>query len=201
MDWLKITDTGEIEFVTDEVKLVPEVKALLAKSYDKKGRAKQELMYLFLAYSYKSPYKDYSEHERLQQAKTDCQFPNDWEESTQVKLLIPKFKQGTTNRASRLLGTVSKFLDKFELHLNSIDLNERTAAGAIVHSPKGIMDTLRQLPGMAETLTELERQARTDIVKKISSKGDHELGWITKQNTVIKREEDDTDIQSQGEDS
>lgn len=191
MDWLKVNDAGEIEFVTDEVKLVPEMKSLLAKSYDKKGRAKQELMYLFLAYSYKSPYKDYSEQERLQQAKLDCHFPNEWEESTELKLLIPKFKLGTTNRASRLLGTVVKFLDKFENHLNSINLDERTAAGGLVHSAKNIMDTLKQLPGMAETLTELERQARTDIVKKVSSKGDHELGWITKQTTAHKTIDDD----------
>lgn len=213
MDWFKINEEGDIEFIISEVKLVPEVQAILAPNYNKgkgdfegrkKSRAKNELRYLVLAYSRKSPYVDYTEKERIAQARVDCGLTEDWVESQELKELIPKFIEGNKNRATRLLGTVVRFLDKFETHLNDINLDERAMSGSLVHSPKLIMDTLKQLPGMTETLTELERQARTDIVKKVGSKGDHELGWMsnatkqTKQKTV---EEDDTDIQPQGEDS
>ena len=65
MEWIKIDEEGELVLVEDEVKLVPEVQALLSSKYNKKGRAMQEFKYLFLAYSYKSPYRDFSEKERI----------------------------------------------------------------------------------------------------------------------------------------
>ena len=178
---------GEVEFVTEEVKLVPEVQALLTLEYNKKEgdaqgrfkkRAKEEIKYLCLAYSTKSPYRDYSSKERLEEARKDCKFPADWEESTQLKLLIPKFIKGTKSKTGRLLSTVENFLEKFEAHLNSIDLNERNSSGGVVHDPAKVMTTLRQLPGMAQTIQELEQQVNLGLVGTPRSKGDHEIGWM-----------------------
>jgi len=202
MEWVKITDEGEIEFVSAEVKLVPEVQAILTMAYNKgqgdfegrkKLRAKTEMKYLYLAYSKRSPYKDFSEDERIIEARDDCKFPPDWKPSKELIALIPKFQNGTQNKVARLLGTVTKFIDKFEKNLNNIDLNERTASGGLLYKSTDIMATLERLPRLAETLQELENQANTGVIVKTASKGDHELGWMANKpaKTVRDREEED----------
>lgn len=35
MEWFQITDEGEIEFVSKEIKLIPEVRAILSLEYNK----------------------------------------------------------------------------------------------------------------------------------------------------------------------
>src|SRR6185369_13043283 len=160
MDWLKINEEGEVEFVADEVKLVRQVQPLLTLAYNKgtKGdmdgrerkRAKQELKYLFLAYSFKSPYKDYNEAERLHEAKLECNFPTSWQESTELKALIPQFTKGTENKVMKMLQTVHRFMDKFEVHLNGLDLEERDKGGSYINSPREVIATLEKLPRLAE---------------------------------------------------
>ena len=187
MEWLKINEEGEIELTSKEIGLVPELKALYNLNYNKQPkdqdgrkrfRAKAELVYLFLAYSPKSPYSDYSTLDRIEQAKLDAGLTGDWEESTELKLLINKFEKGSQNKAARALKTVENFLEKFENHLNRIDLDERNNSGSIVHDPAKILSTLKQLPDYLQTLQELERQVRHDIISTPKSRGDHELGWM-----------------------
>lgn len=206
MEWLKINEEGEIEFVAEEVKLVPEVQALLALAYNKgtgdfegrkKLRARKEIKYLYLAYSFKSPYKDYNETERIAEAKTDCGFDAVWQESKELKALVPKFQKGNQSKVTRLLGTVERFIDKFEKHLNDIRLDERTPAGGLVHSAKAIMETLERLPRFAETLQELEQQAKSGVIVKTTSRGDQEVGWMATPNSKtgkkVKKEENEED--------
>lgn len=206
MEWLKINEEGDVEFISEEVKLVPQVQAILALAYNKgpkdfdgrkKYRAKREMKYLYLAYSPRSPYKDYNELERIAEAKIDCEFDAVWQESTELKELVPKFKRGNESKVTRLLATVEKFVDKFEAHLNSIDLNERTGTGGLVHSSKAIMETLERLPRFAETLQELEQQAKSGVIVKTTSRGDQEVGWMatpaSKPGKKAKAEEQDDD--------
>lgn len=204
MDWFKINAEGEIEFVAEEVKLVPELQTLLSLKYNKgpkdhdgrkKYKALEELRYMTLAYSPKSPYKDYSEQERIAEAKLDCNFPPDWKESEELKALIPKYLKGTISKTTRSLKTTERFLEKFEKHLNDVDLNERNAGGGLIHDPAKIMNTLKALPDFLITIHELERQARMDVIASPKSKGDHELGWMAtnKPNGKQRREESETE--------
>lgn len=197
MDWIKINDEGEVEFVSEEVKLKRQVQPLLTLAYNKgtKGdmdgrlrkKAKNELKYLFLAYSYKSPYKDYNEAERIYEARLDCTLPSTWQESEELQALVPEFTRGTENKVMKMLLTVHRFMDKFEKHLNSLDLEERDKGGNYVNSAKEVIATLEKLPRLAETLQELENQAKLGVVLKSSSRGDQELGWMNKENNYGKQ--------------
>lgn len=191
MDWLRITEDGEVEVTSDEVKLTPEYQTCNSLAYNKskgdadgrkKYRFKDELKYMCLAYSQKSPYKDYNEKERIEEARLDCKLKPDWVESPELKKLIEKYVNNSPNKVQRLLRTTERFIDKFEIHLNSIDLNEKNSAGSLIHKPTDIMATLERLPRLAETLFELESQARMGAITKHSSRGDHELGWMNKSN-------------------
>lgn len=206
MEWIKLNAEGEIEFVSEEVKLVPEVQALLTLKYNKgpkdmdgrkKYRAMNELKYMYLAYSPKSPYKDYYEKERFEEARVDCGLVKEWKEPEELKALIPKYLKGTVSKVTRSLGTAERFLEKFEIYLNGIDLNERKASGDTVHDPKNIMMTLKQLPDFLNTIQDLERQARMDTIATPKTKGDHELGWMAmdKRSTKkkVEKEEDEED--------
>lgn len=202
MEWLKINAEGELEFVAEEVKLVPEVQALLSLKYNKgpkdhdgrkRYRAMEELRYMYLAYSPKSPYKDYLEDERTKEAKDDCKFPDSWTESAELQACIAKYKKGTISKITRSLNTVERFLEKFEKHLNSIDLDERTQMGALIHDPAKVMTTLSKLPQFLKTIQELEMAAKNDLVVTPSSKGDHELGWMAVTKPVEKRVKDEED--------
>lgn len=208
MEWLKINDNDEIEFVSEEVKLVPEVQALMVLKYNKsKGdidgrrrhRALNELKYMYLAYSPKSPYRDYTPVEAIIQAKSDCQLPTDWEESTELKALIIKFKKGSQNKVTRLLNTALLFLEKLEAHLNTIDLNERNlASGALIHKASDIINTLQKLPGLAETIQQLEVQARLGTIKTVGARGDQETGWMDDNNaSELRKRKDDSSGESE----
>jgi len=187
MEWLKLNNEGEIEFVSQEIKLVPELQEMFTLKYNKgnkdadgrkKFRLMNELKYLYLVYSLKSPYNDYTTEDKHKEALSDCGFPVDWKPSPELKALIEKYQKGQVNKVTRSLRVVESFLEKFEKHLESIQLDERNANGGLVHDPGKIMTTLKQLPDYLMTLQELERQARHDIIRTPTSKGDHELGWM-----------------------
>ncbi len=194
MEWLKLNDdTGEVSLVAEEVKLVPELQLITTLTYNKgpkdhegrkKYRAKSELKYLYLAYSLKSPYRDFSEPERILEAKKDCGLPEEWRESSELKALVVRYKASTPGKVNRLLNTVAKFMDKFETYLNKIDLDERNASGGLVYKATDVMATLERLPRLAETLQELENQAKLGVIAKVTSKGDHEIGWMNKDNKI-----------------
>lgn len=186
MEWLKVTDDGKVELVDEEIKLVPELQEMTTLAYnkqpgDKEGRNRyrliQELRYMYLAYSLKGPYRDYSEKERLAQARIDCSFPEEWKESEQLIALIKKYTEANPNKTMRLLLTANKTLDKIREYLDAVDLKEKNKAGVLVNDPQTIMKTLKELPSVAQTIEELERQARTDTIRKVGTKGDHDLGW------------------------
>lgn len=207
MDWLKINNNGDLEFVMEEVKLVPEIQALLTLKYNKdtkgdmdgrkKLKALNELRYMYLVHSPKSPYRDYSEKERTEEAKKDCNLSEHWVESPELKLVITKFLKGVENRTTRSVKLIERFLEKFENHLENIDLNERTAAGGVVHDPSKVMATLKNLPSFLITLQELEQQSKLGIVSTPTSKGDHELGWMAMNKDTgkvrLKQTEDETE--------
>lgn len=197
MEWTKINEDGEVEFVSEEVKLVPEVQAILTLAYNKgpndfdgrkRTRAKNEVKFLRLNYSSLSPYRDYSKEERREQTLIDCGFPANWTESEELKILTPKFIKGHNSKVARLLSKVENFLEKFEKHLDDIDLNERNQSGGMVHDPAKIMTTLRGLPAMAQTIQQLEQQVKLGMIGTPKSKGDHEVGWIMNQDPVVKKE-------------
>jgi hypothetical protein len=188
MEWIKINDNGEVELVSEEIRLVPEMEVVFTLSYNrgpkdnegrKRYRLKSELRYMYLAYSHKSPYKDYTEVERIAQAKLDCYFPENWEESKELQLLINRYTIASPNKITRLLHTAERTVDKLRTFLESINLDERNETGNLVHTTASVLKTLSELPSVAQTLTELERQARTDTIQRVGSKGDHQLGWMS----------------------
>jgi hypothetical protein len=200
MDWLKLDKDGELIFNSEEVKLVPEVQELMSLKYNKgpkdndgrkRYKALAELKYMYLVYSPKSPYKDYYEKERIEEAKLDCAFPDGWTESPELRAVIAKYMKGSVSKITRSLKTVEKFLEKFEKHLNDIDLNERTGGGTLVHDPAKVMTTLGKLPDFLTTIHELERAAKNDIIAAPSSKGDHELGLLALNKNINNRKQRD----------
>jgi hypothetical protein len=203
MEWLKINQEGIVEFASEEIKLVPEVQALLALKYNKqKGdldgrkryRALAELKYVYLAYSSKSPYSDYSEQERLEEAKLDCELAADWIESDELKAVVLKYQKGSMSKIERLLRTAEKVIDKLDIHLNSVDLAEKKENGEYVNKPKEIIDTLKQLPALAQTLQNLEQQVKRGVVGTMTAKGDQEPGWMDgSENNMRSDDREDSD--------
>jgi hypothetical protein len=202
MEWLKINQEGIVEFASEEIKLVPEVQALLALKYNKqKGdldgrkryRALAELKYVHLAYSSKSPYSDYSEQERLDEAKADCELPTEWVESDELKAVITKYQKGSISKIERLLRTAEKVIDKLDTHLNSVDLKEKKENGEYVNKPKEIIDTLKQLPSLAQTLQNLEQQVKRGVVGTVTARGDNETGWMDGSENSMNNDREDSD--------
>lgn len=187
MEWLKVNPDGDIEFVSEEIKLVPEVQELMTLKYNKgpgdhdgrkKYRAKNELKYMYLNYSKKGPYKDYSAEERFAEAKIDCNLPQNWQESVELQAVVKKYLKAAPSKLVRLLHTSEKVLDKLDAYLNSIDFTKTDDKGSLVHEPKAVMDTLNKLPALASTLQTLEQQANLGVIGTPKSRGDHEIGWM-----------------------
>jgi len=216
MEWLKFDEDGKVAPVSAEIRLVPQLQAISTAAYNKgpkdfEGRKKyrmlNELKYLYLMYSSKSPYKDYSPTDRLQEALSDCNFSPTWTPSKELNALIERYNAATPNRVVRLLKTTENFIDKFDQHLRGINLDERNSAGGLVHKANEIMATLERLPRLSETLFELEKQAKAGAVSRVSSKGDHEVGLMAikkingraKRSTELGTDEPSQDPNSEGE--
>lgn len=187
MEWLKINEDGEVEFVSEEIKLVPEVQELMTLKYNKgpkdadgrkKFRMKAELKYMYLNYSRRGPYRDYSPTERLEESKRDCGFDTNWKESEELKAVVAKYTKASPNKLLRLLHTSEGVLDKLDTYFQNIDFSLKDDKGALLYEPKEVMDSLNKLPRLASTLQELEQQVNLGSIGLPKSKGDHELGWM-----------------------
>ena len=123
----------EILLVREFAELI-ECKRNICKE-DSKGtkglRAFREFTYIWLALDWKSPYSDYPEQERHQEALKDAKMTEEEFNNPEFRAACRKYRElQDSNRSIRMLhaaeSTVDSFIDYFE---NVVDLAERDING------------------------------------------------------------------------
>lgn len=155
---------NRLEINEGEIFLVTEFKNLLNKDQSKdKELAFKELTYIYLALDWKSPYNQYSELERHEEALRDSGLTEEEFNNPVFREACRKYRALQESHLSvRMLNAAKlgaqQFIDYFTI---IADLNERDVNGKPVFDAKKHFETMSKMHDLHEELTRLE-----NIVKK-----------------------------------
>lgn len=158
-----------LEINEPEILLVKEFKALLDRDKTKhKDRVTKELSYIYLAIDWKSPYNQYSEQERHDEAINDSGL-------TEAEFNDPIFREACrkyrnlqeSNKSVKLLEAAKRAADQFVDYFDIIvDLNERDQNGKPIFSAEKVMKEMAALHKVHEELVTLENQVKKELTEQ-----------------------------------
>ena len=166
--------TGKVELNTPEILLIREFAALMDIKRNKckedpegkyKLRAFREFTYIYLAIDWMSPYRDYYEQDRHQEALRDANITEEEFNNPEFRAACRKYRalQDET-RSIKLLkaaqNTVDRFIDYFN---NTVDLDERDQQRKPVFKTKDVMAEIANLHKVHEELVILESQVKKEM--------------------------------------
>lgn len=166
--------TGKVELNTPEILLIREFAALMDVKRNKckedpegkyKLRAFREFTYIYLAIDWMSPYRDYYEQDRHQEALRDANITEEEFNNPEFRAACRKYRalQDET-RSIKLLKSAQNVIDKFVDYFNNIDVEERDEqTGKPIYKTKDIMAEISSLHKVHEELVILESQVKKEI--------------------------------------
>ena len=173
-------DNKQLEINEPEILLIKEFKALLDRDKTKyKDKATKEFTYMYLAIDYKSPYNQYSEGERHEEALVDSGI-------TEKEFNDPIFREACrkyrnlqdSNKSIKLLNAARNAADQFIDYFETIiDLNERDQNGKPVFSAEKVMKEMAQLSKVHEQLVALEAQVKQEMEISSGTRANVEKGF------------------------
>lgn len=166
--------TGKVELNTPEILLIREFAALMDIKRNKckedpegkyKLRAFREFTYIYLAIDWMSPYRDYYEQDRHQEALRDADITEEEFNNPEFRAACRKYRalQDET-RSIKLLKAAQNVIDKFVDYFNNIDVEERDEqTGKPIYKTKDVMAEISSLHKVHEELVILESQVKKEI--------------------------------------
>ena len=158
-----------LELNEPEILLIREFKALLDRDKTKtKTRVNKELTYIYLALDWKSPYSNYLEQERHEEALADSGL-------TEAQFNDPIFREACrkyrklqeSNKSVKLLEAARRAADQFIDYFETIvDLNERDNNGKPVFQAEKVMKEMATLHKVHEELITLEDQVKKELTEQ-----------------------------------
>ena len=172
-------NTGNVELNTPEILLVKEFEALLDKERNKceedpegkyRLRAFREFKYIVLAIYWQSPYADYAEQERHQEALRDANITEQEWNNPEFRTACRKYRAlQESNRSIKMLQAAQNTVDKFVDYFNNIDPEERDEqSGRPIYKVKDIMSEISNLHKVHEELKILEAAVKKEISESTS---------------------------------
>lgn len=159
----------QLEINEPEIFLVKEFKALINRDKTKKkDRVTRELSYIYLAIDWKSPYNQYSELERHEEAINDSELSEEEFNDPIFREACRKYRQlQDSNKSIKLLEAAKRAADQFIDYFETIvDLNERDANGKPVFQAEKVMKEMAMLNKVHEELITLEDQVKKELTEQ-----------------------------------
>lgn len=180
---------GSIELNDEGILLVREFMALMDldrnksktdKTGKKRERAFREFTFLYLFFDWESPYFQYSEYDKYNEAKLDANL-NDLEmEDETFKTACRKYDgMQNSSRIGKLLKSSYNTIDKITHYLDTIDLNERDpVSGKPIFKTKDVIAEIGSASKLIEAIKTLEIQFKKEAELDTSLRGDKERGMF-----------------------
>lgn len=159
---------NRLEINEGEIFLVTEFKNLLNKDQSKdKELAFKELTYIYLALDWKSPYSQYTELERHEEALRDSGLTEEEFNNPVFREACRKYRTlQESNLSVRMLNAAKlgaqQFIDYFTI---IADLNERDVNGKPVFDAKKHFETMSKMHDLHEELTSLENLVKKELTE------------------------------------
>lgn len=180
---------NRVELNMPEILLVKEFSELVKCERnickeDPKGiqglKAFREFTYIWLAIDWKSPYSDFSERERHQEALNDSGITEEEFNNPEFRAACRKYRQlQESNRSIKMLQAAQNTVDNFIDYFNTVvDLSERDANGKPVFKTKDIISEISSLSKVHEELKILEGQVKKEMMETTSIRGGATDGFL-----------------------
>ena len=157
---------NRLEINEPEILLIKEFKTLYDRDKSKnKSKLWKELTYIYLAIDWKSPYSQYTELERHQEALSDSGITEEEFNDPLFREACRKYRSlQDSNKSIKLLNAARNAADQFAEYFETIiDLNERDQNGKPIFSAEKVMKEMAQLSKVHEQLTILESQVKQEM--------------------------------------
>lgn len=179
--------TGTITLNEYEILLVKEFATLYDTSRNKckkdptgihRLRAWREFKYIFLMLDFKSPYLEYIEQERHEQAMKDSELTNEEWEDPDFRVACRKYMEiKDSSRILSLIKTAFRTLEKMRVFLDNIEFTDMDGNGKYLNDPKKVLESIGQIKKMNDYLRELEDDYKKDQESTNTRyRGDVEIG-------------------------
>jgi hypothetical protein len=180
---------NRVELNVPEILLVREFEALMDNKRnitpkDKKGehgeRAFKEFKYIWLALDWLSPYSDYAEQERHQQALKDSGLTEDEFNDPIFRAACRKYRAlQEETRSIKMLKAAQNTVDKFIDYFNNIDPEERDLqTGRPIYKVKDIMAEISSLSKVNGELKDLESQVMKEKSEESTLRAGAKEGFV-----------------------
>ena len=170
----------QLEINEPELLLIREFKALLDRDKtNHKDKVTRELTYIYLAIDWKSPYSQYSEYERHQEALIDANITEEEFNDPIFREACRKYRNlQDSNKSIKLLEAARNAADQFVDYFETIvDLNERDQNGKPVFQAEKVMKEMAQLNKVHEQLAELEKMVKRELTEQSSIRANATEGF------------------------
>ena len=160
---------NRLEINEGEILLVREFKNLFDKDKSKdKRQAFKELTYIYLALDWKSPYSQYTELERHEEALRDSGLTEEEFNNPVFREACRKYRAlQDSNKSIKMLNAaktaVDRFIDYFEV---IVDLNERDQNGKPIFSAEKVMKEVSNLTKVHQELIDLENAVKKELIEQ-----------------------------------
>ena len=180
---------GTVELDNSDILLVREFARLIDPNRNKCKddptgkqllRAFREFTYIQLALCWKSPYADYDEQTRHEEALKDARLSEAEFNDPDFRAACRKYRElQDSNRSIRLLQAAQTAADNLMEYFNHIvDFELRKEDGTPIYKTKDVIAEISSLHKVHEELTLLESQVRKEIKETSSIRGMAEEGYL-----------------------
>ena len=178
---------NDVQINTPEVLLIREFAALWDPARNKtkedpKGlkrtRAFREFTYIWLMCDWASPYSDYTEQERHEEAMKDAKLTEkEWTDPT-FRAACRKYRElQNSSRSLKLIKAAQDVVDKITDYFETLDLQERDpVSGKPIFKTKDIMAELSNVSDVIEQLKTLEVLYKREQEQDNGLMGNVEIG-------------------------
>lgn len=185
---LFIFENQKLELNKDEILLIREFAELWDPQRNKmpgdlrggeRRLAFREFTYIYLMCDWESPYKNFSDNERHNEALYDSSLTEKQFEDAKFQRAVKKYKDIQETHMARLLKSAYRAVDELRLFYELVNLQERDDKGMPVHNAKQVLDSLGGLGKVISSIEQLEEVVRKQ--KEASGKvlrGDVEPGMF-----------------------
>ena len=170
----------QLEINEPELLLVKEFKDLLQRDKTKgKTRVTSELTYIYLAIDWKSPYNQYSELERHNEALSDSGLTETQYNDPIFRAACRKYRAlQDSNKSIKLLEAAKRAADQFIDYFDTIvDLNERDQNGKPIFTAEKVMKEMASLHKVHEELITLEAEVKKELTEQSTIRAGAQEGF------------------------
>lgn len=172
-------DNDELILSSEKIHLIPEFSFIL-KGDKTRGKAYslKFFKYVFLRYSYRSPYFAYNEIDKEINAKESSGLTSTWAPSTGEENAIKKFIELEENASPSLpmLNTVRKKLHEIREFIDNLNVSATDDRGVPIYKLKDIMNDIKAFPELQKVYATFEESVRRETSGKSNIRGGAELG-------------------------